>query len=301
MKATETAVKRAHTEALPLALTLALDLDLINRLFATGQKEDNAEYRRQARNLCMLLIFSWSLGLGGNPVGLGLRCSAAFRCPRGQTGQHFRGGPGAGEQIYFPTFDPGEENGDPLSPALPLNLYDLGVGTLSASKQSKQRAAPLALRINRRGLLLSVPQDEHRQGPVLLPRQTLREFLANLYPDGHREWRKGKNLASLLVAIEALESSAARIPWQDETGRGGARRVIIPRDVPRSGHLDDYIQFAVDLPPRSGAQQGEAMSKDKREDDVKKRVREETEPIEHSYAPGEETGEARESRGIQGP
>ena len=113
---TETAVKRAHTEALPLALTLALDLDLINRLFAAGQKEDNAEYRRQARNLCMLLMFSWSLGLGGNPVGLGLRCSAAFRCPRGQTGQHFRGGPGAGEQIYFPTFDPGEENGDPLSP-----------------------------------------------------------------------------------------------------------------------------------------------------------------------------------------
>ena len=144
---------------------------------------------------------------------------------------------------------------------------------------------------------LSVPQDKRRQGPVLLPRQTLREFLAGLYPDGHREWRKGKNLASLLGAIEALESSAARIPWQDETGRGGARRVVIPRDVPRSGHLDDYIQFAVDLPPRSGAQQGEAMSKDKREDDVKKRVREETEPIEHSYAP---RGRNRRSQRIQG-
>ena len=110
----------------------------------------------------------------------------------------------AGEQIYFPTFDPGEENGDPLSPALPLNLYDLGVGTLSASKQ---RAAPLALRIFVEACL-SVPQDKRRQGPVLLPRQTLREFLAG----------------------------------------------------------------------------------------VKKRVREETVP-----APGEETGEARESRGIQGP
>ena len=361
VKATETAVKRAQTEALPLALTLALDLDQINRLFAAGQKEDNAEYRRLARNLCML----WSLGLGGPPVGLrpvdeekpdglwhvqvdgdppsvvelvaampdgvanhtasvramvdhlptderdriletidpevmaadicqwaatvgppkgskaatlldwacdvlprsvaredrpdGIFGAALVQAPTGnrrnpdtaaglmfQPFGHVR--QQAGEQIYFPTFDPGEENGDPLSPALPLNLYDLSVGTLSASKQSKQRAAPLALRIFVEACL-SVPQDKRRQGPVLLPRQTLREFLAGLYPNGHREWRKGKNLASLLGAIEALESSAARIPWQDETGRGGARRVVIPRDVPRSGHLDDYIQFAVDLPP----------------------------------------------------
>ncbi len=43
------------------------------------------------------------------------------------------------------------------------------------------------------------------------------------------------------------------------------------------------------------------MSKNKREDDATKRVREETEPIKRQRCAGAETGEAGESRGIQGP
>ena len=42
------------------------------------------------------------------------------------------------------------------------------------------------------------------------------------------------------------------------------------------------------------------MSKDKREDDVKKIVKEETEPTGHSDAPGPKTGKAGKSRGIPG-
>ena len=41
------------------------------------------------------------------------------------------------------------------------------------------------------------------------------------------------------------------------------------------------------------------MSKNKTEDTVKKRVREETELIERSDAPGAQTGEAGEARGFR--
>ena len=41
------------------------------------------------------------------------------------------------------------------------------------------------------------------------------------------------------------------------------------------------------------------MSKDKREDAAKKRVREETEPPEHSRAPGQESEKSKNSRGFR--
>ena len=44
---------------------------------------------------------------------------------------------------------------------------------------------------------------------------------------------------------------ATRIPWRDKNGRGSAWRVVALAEKPLSGHLDDYIQFQVHLPPDS--------------------------------------------------
>lgn len=95
-------------------------------------------------------------------------------------------------------------------------------------------------------------QDERKiNGAVLLPPERLGDYLRWLYPDGAKNWRRKKDLGALLEAFEALESPEARIHWEGPDGTGGARRVVIPRDIPRNGRLDDWVQFAVDLPPSS--------------------------------------------------
>lgn len=147
-----------------------------------------------------------------------------------------------GGQMYLPFFGPGEEYGEPGSPALPLTLWDLGPGAL--------HEAPLALRIFVEACL-SVPVNQrHIPGPVLLPRQTFGEFLKGVYRNP-KEWRRGKDFGYMMEALQALESPEARIPWKDATGAGSSRRVVIPRDLPLSGSRRDYIQFAVDYPPGS--------------------------------------------------
>ena len=152
-----------------------------------------------------------------------------------------------GGTTYFPGFAPGEEHGGPITPALPVQLYDLGLG-----KENKlDRAAPLALRMFVEACL-SVPQDERKiNKAVLLPPERLSHYLLRLYPDGAKNWRRKKDLGALLEAFEALESPEARIHWEGPDGTGGARRVVIPRDIPRNGKMDDWVQFAVDLPPSS--------------------------------------------------
>lgn len=146
--------------------------------------------------------------------------------------------------MYLPGFAPGEPDGGPITPALPLALYDLGVGQYDKS----HRVSSLALRLFVEPCL-SVPLDKRGHGPVLLPPERFGDFLKRLYPAGAKNWNH-RQLGPLLAAFAALESPQARIPWQDpKTGRGGARRVVIPRDIPRSGRLDDWVQFAVDLPP----------------------------------------------------
>ena len=74
-----------------------------------------------------------------------------------------------GGVMCFPGFAPGEPEGGPITPALPLALYDLGAGAGRVS----QRAAPLALRIFVEACL-SVPLIERAiDGPVILPRSGL--------------------------------------------------------------------------------------------------------------------------------
>ena len=144
-----------------------------------------------------------------------------------------------GQIDLFPGFGPGQADG-PLVPALPLALYDLGKG----AKMTRGPGAPLALRIFVEAVL-SVPAIE-RDCAVLLPPQRFGDFLAALYPDHAPNYRK-KDYPRFLEAIAALD--AARIPWENEDGTGALRRVVYARDLPREGSRDDWIQFAVDIPP----------------------------------------------------
>ena len=155
-------------------------------------------------------------------------------------------GPTANKGGYFPGFTPGEPEGGPITPALPLALYDLGAGAGEVS----QRAAPLALRIFVEACL-SVPLIERAiDGPVLLPPERFGDFLKRIYPDGAKNWNHRK-LGPILAAFEVLESPQARIPWEGPDGSGGTRRVVVPVDIPRAGRLDDWVRFSVNLPPGS--------------------------------------------------
>ena len=150
--------------------------------------------------------------------------------------------PGFGADVSMPT------------PALPLALYDLGVGN---SAESRGRGAPLALRLWIEAVLSVRIPDRAIDRPVVLS-ITLRELLAKLYPG--RRPSPAEYWPRLMAAVEALESQQARIPWEDPaTGKGGLRRVVSVSNIPRGpGALDDDVRLIVDLPP--GAHDGPIVS-----------------------------------------
>ena len=133
-----------------------------------------------------------------------------------------------------------------IGPALPLALYDL-----AASKAERRgRGAPLALRIWIEAVL-SVPLGA-RDYPSSMS-VTLRDLLKALYPG--RTPKPNEYMPRLEAAVNALDSPAARIPWEDPvTRRGGLRRVVSVTDIPRGpGKLDDVLTLTVHLPPGTGA------------------------------------------------
>ena len=134
------------------------------------------------------------------------------------------------------------------APALPLQLYDLGLG---AAHSEKSTGAPLALRMFVESILAVNQEDRRGDGPVAIS-IALRDLLDRLYP-GPREPRPNEYWPRLMKAAEALDSMEARIPWHDpETGRRGLRRVVSVGDIPRGpGALDDLVRIVVDLPPGS--------------------------------------------------
>ena len=144
---------------------------------------------------------------------------------------------------------------DRVAPALPLQLYDLGLGT---AQSEKTPGAPLALRMFVESILAVSQQDRRGDGLVTIS-VTLRDFLRRLYP-GPRKPRPNEYWPRLMKAAEALDSMEARVPWHDpETGRGGLRRVVSVGDIPRGpGALDDLVSIVVDLPP--GSQNGPQVS-----------------------------------------
>ena len=134
------------------------------------------------------------------------------------------------------------------APALPLQLYDLGLG---AAHSEKTTGAPLALRMFVESILAVNQEDRRGDGPVAIS-IALRDLLDRLYP-GPREPRPNEYWPRLMKAAEALDSMDARIPWHDpETGRRGLRRVVSVGDIPRGpGALDDLVRIVLDLPPGS--------------------------------------------------
>ena len=137
---------------------------------------------------------------------------------------------------------------DRTAPALPLQLYDLGLGAVHAEKTT---GAPLALRIFVESILAVSRQDRRGDGPVVIS-MTLRDLLNRLYP-GPRRPKPREYWPRLMKASETLDSMEARIPWYDpDIGRGGLRRVVSLVDIPRGpGALDDLVSIVVDLPPGS--------------------------------------------------
>ena len=131
-------------------------------------------------------------------------------------------------------------------PALPLVLYDLGEPN---PHQGGGRSAPIwPLRLFVEAILGVPLKDRRRHQPVAME-LTLRELRDRLYPNSPPSL--GKVLRRLHLAVDALDSMDARIPWHDPTtGRGGLRRIVSVQDVPRSAaHLDDVVRVVVDLPP----------------------------------------------------
>lgn len=151
---------------------------------------------------------------------------------------------------------PGFEIPEVEGPALPLALYDLGVGP---NLPGGTRGAPLGLRLWIESVL-AVPLDERVGDRPVAMQITLRDLLARLYTSKRRP-RPNEYWPRLMAAVEALDSQDARIPWSDPvTGRGGARRVVTASDIPRGPNaLDDLVTLTVHLPP--GARDGPIMPK----------------------------------------
>lgn len=147
------------------------------------------------------------------------------------------------------TVMPGFGEAEPLAPALPLALYDLGIGPAT----SGGRGAPLALRLFVEAIL-AVPLERREIGQPVAMEITLRKLLAKLYPDSDIILHPNKYWTRLMHAVESLESPAARIPWYDpETGKGGHHRYVSVANIPRGpGALDDDVRIVVDLPRGSG-------------------------------------------------
>ena len=141
------------------------------------------------------------------------------------------------------------------APALPLQLYDLGLG---AAHSEKTTGAPLALRMFVESILAVNQEDRRGDGPVAIS-MTLRDLLNRLYP-GPRRPKPREYWPRLMKASETLDSTEARIPWYDpDIGRGGLRRVVSLVDIPRGpGALDDLVSIVVDLPP--GSENGPQVS-----------------------------------------
>lgn len=146
-----------------------------------------------------------------------------------------------GKQLILPGFERAVKG-----PALPLVLYDLGVG----SRMERGPAAPLALRLFVEAVL-SVPLEERATDTQVYMEITLRDLLARLYP-GKRRPRPNEYWPRLMAAIDALDE--AWVPWRDpKTKRGGLRRIVTVSNIPDGpGALDGSVRLTVDLPPGSG-------------------------------------------------
>jgi hypothetical protein len=163
--------------------------------------------------------------------------------PGDARGRLFRAPPRPHGAAQLPLFEAGRHGAEFVTPALPLQLYDLGV-----NRDSPGAGAPLALRLFVEGVLAVRLPDRANLRPVALE-IPMRELLARLYPG--RPARPKEWVPAIEAARAALASRSAGIEWA-----GGRRWIVTMTNLPES--LDDMVRLVVDLPP--GADTGPQVS-----------------------------------------
>lgn len=154
-----------------------------------------------------------------------------------------------GEPAQLPMFEAGVVGGEYIAPALPLALYELGIG-----RGTSGTGASPALRLWVESILAAPLRARHVWGdigrPLALGEWTVRYMLGRLYP-GRRP--KPKEWRPVIDEIQRLLASRdAAIRWDD----GVLRSAVLITSFPE--HLDDPIRILVDLPP--GAVYGPQVS-----------------------------------------
>lgn len=141
---------------------------------------------------------------------------------------------------------------DPVTPVLPLALYEAGGGPSGRSS----RGAPLVARMFTEAVVSVGSYDWQSASPVVLEPMRFRDFLHTIYPpDAAARWRPGQRppgggpsrWEGMRWHLEALES--IRVAWENPDGSGAERRVVSVVDMPRDGRRKDWIRLQVHLPP----------------------------------------------------
>ncbi len=202
--------------------------------------------------LCKWLVLgAQEVKRNGRPDPL---CHGAIVLTRRASAQHLEEASVASHSIdqahvYLPRLAPGQVDGEYVENySLPLKLLDW----TAAEPGRSTRGAPLHGRMFSEAILDVRKEhwDLSATEGILLPPQPLGEYLRRFYTlNSVKRWDKSR-VGPLLRAFAVLEDMETRIPWEDpETGDGGARRVVVPVDIPRTGSLRDYVRFMVCLPP----------------------------------------------------
>ena len=150
---------------------------------------------------------------------------------------------------FLPDMAPGEVDGEaPPATSLPLELWDLSAGKAAGGRHG----APLAGRVFVDTVLdVGVERwDVSAARGVTLPPERFPDFLQRLFPDTWQSWDR-RRFGALLEALERVNS--ARIGYDmigpDGKPGGAGRKVVSVVDEPRTGKRDDWVRFAVHLPP----------------------------------------------------
>ena len=149
--------------------------------------------------------------------------------------------PDQGGQLYLPDLLPGA-----TTPALPLALYELGLGD---AVKNAGHSAPLALRLWVESILRADLDLRGTRRGSDWGERSVRELMRGMYPEGMppaREW-----FPRLCAAVDAIQSREARIPWADPvTGKIRLWQVVSVTAIPTDA--DDTIRVAVNLPAGVG-------------------------------------------------
>ena len=139
---------------------------------------------------------------------------------------------------------------EPLfTPALPLHLFDMGMGSTGRDI----RSAPVALRLLVTALSMA-PMDGLNGGKPIFFNLRYRRVIDELYPGDVCRPSYHKVYDRLIAAVDAINHRDNWIPVYDPDEQAHSlRQVVIISSVPRNPKaLDDTIQVGINLPKGSG-------------------------------------------------